>query len=333
MENIPYEIIEIIISCLNLGDSENFVKFLDNIGINKEKLNWYIILDNYIKSTPHHVPFDLQEQKGPDYNKVHNYDDYYNMMIAIRLFVNCEIDDHTINEIFSMESVCYNIDNDEIISKDIGKLRNLKKVYLRKRGEKVTEDVYEENLVVVSEFTNINSLYLYFTDLDIHTCILIRFTNITELNINSSWMSSFPTSICKLINLTLLTVNNCGIKELSNKISKLTNLTEVNLSENRLTTFDTVCELSNLTNLNLSSNMIKTISLQISKLIKLEFFDLCCNNIKIIPDETTKLCNLSHLNLNHNEIKTINSNLLPFLKSLTYYGMEDVPVDFDLIKL
>lgn len=327
MDSIPYEIIEIIISCLKLDELENFIEYIQSF-INLTFLNWKVIFEYNWRSSIYYEKWD---------NKIDNYSDYYNYIVSYNLFETDLMDDITIGDISLMERLTIVMYKNEIISKNIGKLRSLEELSLIARSERISEEIYEENLVTISKFTNINCLNISFSNLDIHLCIFYKFTNITKLNISNSCMYSFPKSICKLNNLTSLTLDECSIKELPDKVSKLINLTELNMNNNYLHNFDLICKLTQLRYLTLSLNNINIIPLELFKLNKLELLDLFGNKIKVIPLDIIKLSNLMYLRLNYNEIEVLDINLTPFLENLTQYELDHnkiarLPNNFNLSK-
>ena len=208
------------------------------------------------------------------------------------------------------------------LPEEIGKLKNLKRLYLYSNQISKIPDVIAElkNLEslcfwsnqisvipdVIAELKNLESLDLSSNQISVIPDAIAELKNLESLDLSSNQISVIPDAISKLQNLTDLDLDHNKISEIPNAITELKNLTVLNISNNQVSEIpDIISELKNLEVLNLSRNQISKIPHAIAELKNLEGLDLSDNQISEIPDAIAKLKNLEMLNLSDNQISEI----------------------------
>jgi Leucine-rich repeat (LRR) protein len=137
--------------------------------------------------------------------------------------------------------------------------------------------------------------------------------------------------------LTRLTINNCELTRVSSSIFELYQLTHLDLSANKLSTFDNFV-LKRLEELNLSQNEIKTIgkNIQLPKLISL---DLSFNKLNVIDRHfCANFKTLARIRLNNNEIRCFSAKFGYSLCSLqmlnaSYNKLVNIPFSLSHLRL
>jgi hypothetical protein len=123
----------------------------------------------------------------------------------------------------------------------------------------------------IGKLKNLKRLYLNHNQIRDFSDAIAELKNLTYLNLNNNKISEIPNVIAELKNLTYLNLSNNQISEISNIIAELKNLTKLFLTYNQISEIpDAIAELKNLTELDLSHNQISEIPEIITQLEKLK---------------------------------------------------------------
>ena len=139
------------------------------------------------------------------------------------------------------------------------------------------------------------------------------------------------------LTLTRLTINNCELRRLDPCLLKLVNLQHLDLSNNKLNTFDHI-EYKHLQQLNLSNNELTIVgdTLQLPKLVAV---DLSNNKLRGL---TKKFCvnfkSVHTLRLNNNQIAYISDKFGNHMLTLKHFyannnQMSSLPFSFSYLRL
>ena len=308
MDDVPYEITEIIISYLNLEELENFIEHIKSF-LDIEKLNWKVIFKYAWESSNYYNEWN---------ENINNYADYYNYIVSHHLF-ETDLYGYTINEI-AYENNFYVDININTISSTFGKLRNLSLLRIRADYGEVSNDIINQNLNIISKFNNIEILELFFKNLMLDTSHLEQLKYLRRLNrLHITWhnLSKIPDEIFLLDNISHLSLTESIIEEIPEEIKQMKNLSSLSLNSNKIKDFSNVCKLTSLRLLHLFVNNVQTIPLEIIKLTNLTSLNLAANEIDEIPEALiTHLNNLTYINLHDNKI---NDPRVELLRDDNYY--------------
>jgi Leucine-rich repeat (LRR) protein len=193
----------------------------------------------------------------------------------------------------------------KLIPKEIGKLINLKLIFL-------TDNNLTEIPEEISNLKNLKVIYLDKNKLkEINE--ICNNTNIELLNLVDNEIKKMPIEIGNLINMEDLYMSNNKLKTIPKEIGNLIKMRVILLNNNNLKEIPKeICNLINLEKLDLSNNEIIEIPKEIGNLVNLKEINISNNFLTTIPIEITKIRNVIIL-YNNNPIEYMSPEVVRYI--------------------
>lgn len=198
-----------------------------------------------------------------------------------------------------------------VIPKEIGRLKNLKRLILKKLPIK---EIPKE----LGNLENIEDLTLEETCGDY---------TISSVAFKLDGIHYIPKEIGNLKSLKQLLLDKNNLVTIPKEIGFLDNLIILSLSGNKLKNLPTeIYNLQNLQNLLLSNNNFESLPKDIENLKKLKILYLQDNKLKSLPESIEKLENLKILSLSNNKLKSLPKSIEKLKNiEIIYIGGNEIP--------
>jgi Leucine-rich repeat (LRR) protein len=205
-----------------------------------------------------------------------------------------------------------------VIPKEIGRLKNLKRLIVKKLPIKV---IPKE----IGNLENLENLTLEETSGNYI---------IASVPFKLDGINYIPKEIGNLKKLNQLLLENNNLKAIPKEIGLLDNLIILSLKGNNLTNLPTeIYNLPNLQNLLLSNNAFESLPKDVGNLKNLKILYLQDNKLKSLPENIEKLENLKILSLSNNKLKSLPKSIEKLKNiEIIYIGGNEIPRE-ELIEL
>jgi hypothetical protein len=190
------------------------------------------------------------------------------------------------------------------LSSEIGKFKNLKKLYLEGNS---LESLPDE----IGELTNLEYLGLSGSSLKSLPKAFSNLKKLKRLLLNHNQLKEFPKEITELTNLTVLDLSHNEIPSIPEEIGNLTNLEDLYLGYNKIASIPkSINKVTKLKQVDITNNEIKVIAKELFDLKNIRQFYLDSNMIEILPEEISNLAVLHDFGLTNNKLKKLPESLI-----------------------